>query len=163
MAQEVLEEPYDRFYLKHLQQVDGNEAKYYNQRFIGRGGNGTAFLVTSATDSNKGLQFAIKFFHKISDDKRREAFLREIEHLRKLNHPSIIDIFDDGIFTVKDRIYPFAVVEYVPLTTRRLLLSPEGVSRVRAIRISMNCLSALISIHGQEDPLLHRDIKPENI
>lgn len=48
------EEPVQRegFFLKHLQEVRANEGIFYNQRFIGKGGNGTAFLAQRQTFDN---------------------------------------------------------------------------------------------------------------
>jgi serine/threonine protein kinase len=154
---------HDHFFLDHLQSVHATNAWYYNQRFLGRGGNGTAFLVTCSSGSNMGMQFVLKVFHKISDETRREAFLQEIEHLRSLNHPAITRIFDEGTFTAKPGVkYPFAVIEYVPVTARTLMLSKQ-IDRLRAIRIALNCLSAIDCLHKASPALIHRDIKPENI
>ncbi|TKB82882.1 MAG: serine/threonine protein kinase [Nitrospira sp.] len=153
----------DHFFLSHLQSVEGDQAWYYNQKFLGRGGNGTAFLVTCTSEANYGMQFVLKVFHKISDPIRRNAFLKEIEHLRSLNHPAITRIFDEGMYRAATGIeYPFAVIEYVPITARQLLVSRE-LDRLRAIRIALNCLSALDCLHTATPPLIHRDIKPENI
>lgn len=79
-------------------------------------------------------------------------------------HPAIIQIYDEGEFRAENgQTYPFAVVEYVPRTVRQLLLEGQ-VDRLRAVRIAMNCLSALQVIHDEtESPLVHRDLKPENI
>lgn len=154
---------HDHFFLDHLQSVQGTNAWYYNQRFLGRGGNGTAFLVTCSSGENYGMQFVLKVFHKISDPTRRQAFLDEIAHLRHLNHPAITRFFDEGTFrSTIGMEYPFAVIEYVPLTTRELLLSKQ-IDRLRAIRIVFNCLSALDCLHSATPALVHRDIKPENI
>ncbi len=108
-----------------------------------------------------GMQFVLKVFHKISDENRRQAFLKEVAHLRSLNHPAITRIFDEGTFVVSEKVkYPFAVIEYVPVTARTLLLSKQ-VDRLQAIRIALNCLSAVDCLHKTN--LVHRDIKPENI
>lgn len=154
---------HDHFFLAHLQSVQGAQGWYYNQRFLGRGGNGTAFLVTCSSGANYGMQFVLKVFHKISDPIRRQAFLDEIGHLRSLNHPAITRIFDEGTFHANTGAeYPFAVIEYVPLTVRQLVVSKQ-LGRLRAIRIALNCLSALDALHRATPPLIHRDIKPENI
>jgi eukaryotic-like serine/threonine-protein kinase len=154
---------HDRFFLNHLQSVKGKTAWYYNQRFLGRGGNGTAFLVTCSSGANVGMQFVLKVFHKISDSTRQKAFLAEIGHLRSLNHPAITRIFDEGIFNASNGMkYPFAVIEFVPITARTLLVSKQ-VDRLQAIRIALNCLSAIDCMHSTTSPLVHRDIKPENI
>ena len=154
---------HDQFFLGHLQSVQAANAWYYNQRFLGRGGNGTAFLVTCSSGPNVGMQFVLKVFHKISDETRRQAFLKEVDHLRVLNHPAITRIFDEGIFTATTgKKYPFAVIEYVPVTARTLMFSKQ-IDRLRAIRIALNCLSAIDCLHKASPPLIHRDIKPENI
>jgi eukaryotic-like serine/threonine-protein kinase len=154
---------HDHFFLDHLQSVQAKNAWYYNQRFLGRGGNGTAFLVTCSSGPNIGMQFVLKVFHKISDETRRQAFLKEVEHLRSMNHPAITRVFDEGTFTAQTGVmYPFAVIEYVPVTARTLMVSKQ-VDRLRAIRIALNCLSAIDCLHQTSPPLIHRDIKPENI
>ena len=48
---------HDHFFLKHLQSVKAKSEWYYNQRFLGRGGNGTAFLATCSSGPNIGMQF----------------------------------------------------------------------------------------------------------
>lgn len=152
----------DHFWLSHQQPVHAEGESYKCQRRIGAGGNGVVFLVTCVSGKNKGLQFVLKVFYKISDDKRREAFLREIEILQDLNHPGIVNVFDRGEFTVEDRSYPFAITEYAPKTLRDLMR--EGaVDRMRALRISLNCLSGLVYLHSDENQIVHRDIKPSNI
>ena len=155
-------ESHDYFYLHPLRSVQGREAWYYNLKFLGRGGNGTAFLVSCSSGSLYGMQVVLKVFHRISDSIRRQAFLREIAYLRDLRHPAIIDIYDEGEFHVGDRIYPFAVVEYVPSTARQLIASHQ-LDRLRAIRITGNCLSALQYMSNLRQPVIHRDLKPENI
>lgn len=151
----------DYFFLNHLQPINADNGTYYNHRFLGKGGNGTAFLVTASSGPYFGLQFVLKVFHRISRPERRQAFLDEIRLLRNLDHPAIIQVYDEGEFRTKQATYPFAVVEYVPRTARQLLGSQ--LDRLQAVRIAMNCLSALQAIHQLEPPLIHRDLKPENI
>jgi serine/threonine protein kinase len=159
----VLSTTHDHFFLNHLQSVKAKGEWYYNQRFLGRGGNGTAFLVTCSSGRNIGMQFVLKVFHKISEPARRQAFHAEIGHLRSLNHPAITRIFDEGTFTTPTGMkYPFAVIEFVPTTARSLLVSKQ-IDRLLAIRIALNCLSAIDCMHRAPKPLIHRDIKPENI
>jgi serine/threonine protein kinase len=87
---------FDRFFLKHLQTVGAEVGRYCNHRFLGRGGNGTAFLVTCIAGPHEGMQLALKVFHKVSDDRRRNAFLDEIRHLRGYDHPAIVRVYDEG-------------------------------------------------------------------
>ena len=119
-------------------------------------------MVTATGGGLFGMQLVLKVFHRISDDTRRRAFLDEAEILSKLSHPAIIRIFDEGEFEAKGHKYPFAIVEYLPGTARHLLVSKQ-LDRLSAVRIVMNCLSALTALHGLANPICHRDIKPENI
>jgi serine/threonine protein kinase len=135
-ASQVPSQQGDYFYLRHLQEVKGNAGRYYNQRFIGKGGNGTAFLVTCDAGKSIGMQMVMKVFHKISDDKRRQAFLQEISLLRNIAHPAIISIYDEGEYIAGVRKFPFAVVEYLPLSLRHAIVSNE-IERIKAIRIIM--------------------------
>lgn len=152
----------DRFFLNHLQSVRSSTNNfYYNQRFLGKGGNGTAFLVTCSSGDNMGMQFVLKVFHRISSEERRHAFFREIDHMRTLSHPAIVKVYDEGVFRLNNGTeYPFVIMEYIPRTVRNMLNNDE-IDRLKAIRFTMNGLSALDCMHTV--PLVHRDIKPENI
>lgn len=155
---------YDSFFLHHLQSVKGDNAWYLNQRFVGKGGNGTTFLVTCTSGMNQGVQFALKVFHKISDDRRRERFLDEVRHYRSLNHPSIIKVYDEGTFNVGERRYPFAVIDFVPEDLERTLgKGLPRITRLQAIRYIYNVAAGVAFLHSQPKPIVHRDIKPANI
>jgi len=172
IGDEALEErSYDQFFLKHIQSVKADGAWYLNQHFIGKGGNGTTFFVTCTSGVNLGVQFALKVFHKISDDKRRERFLDEVRHYRSLSHPSIINVHDEGTFRVRDRDtgkaireYPFAIMDYMPTTLdAKLGRGLPRITRLDAVRYVFNIASGVAYLHSQTQPIVHRDIKPSNI
>ena len=156
---------YDSFFLGHLQSVRADSGEYYlNHKFVGKGGNGTAFLVTCTSGVNQGVQFALKVFHKISDQKRRERFLEEVKHYRNLNHPALLGIYDTGTFTSGKRDYPFAVVDYIPENLENLIgFGAPKITRLDALRYIYNVASGVAYLHNQEYPIVHRDIKPANI
>jgi eukaryotic-like serine/threonine-protein kinase len=159
---------FDSFFLQHLQSIKAENAWYMNQHFIGRGGNGTTFFVTCTSGQNCGVQFALKVFHKISDDKRRARFLDEVRHYKALSHPSIIKVYDEGTFTVKDngsdREYPFAIVDYIPTNLEtKLGRGTPKIARLEAVRYVFNVASGVGFLHAQGNPIVHRDIKPANI
>jgi eukaryotic-like serine/threonine-protein kinase len=161
----ALEEPdHDRFFLEHQQLVKARTGAYRSQRFVGRGGNGTTFLAIAIDGPFIGLQFALKVFHRISNEQRRSAFLKEIEHYKSLDHPAIIRFYDEGEYRVRDRTYPFVLVEYVPRNLRQFLLEhSRRIDRITAMRFVIGVASALKYLHELPAPLVHRDIKPENI
>lgn len=159
---------YDSFFLQHLQSIKADAAWYMNQHFIGKGGNGTTFFVTCTSGPNLGVQFALKVFHKISDSQRRKRFLDEVRHYKTLSHPSIIKVYDEGSFTVKDnggtREYPFAIVDYVPTNLEtKLGRGIPKITRLEAVRHVFNVASGVAYLHSQPKPIVHRDIKPANI
>ena len=155
---------YDRFHLNHLQSIHGDGAWYLNHRFIGKGGNGTTFFVTCTSGPNYGVQFALKVFHKVSDDRRRQRFLDEVRHYRALAHPSIIRVYDEGTYQSGDRSYPFAVVDFLPTNLEQKLgFGAPQVTRLEAIRYVLNVASGVRYLHIQANPIIHRDIKPANI
>ncbi len=155
---------YDRFFLRHLQKIRADGAYYVNQRFLGRGGNGTTFYVTCTSGPNCGVQFALKVFHKISDQRRRQRFLDEVRHYRTLSHPSIIRVHDEGTFVASERQYPFAVVDFAATNLDQKLGNGSlRITRLEAIRYILNVASGIQYLHTQKAPIIHRDIKPANI
>jgi len=155
---------YDAFFLSHLQSVQGTGAWYKNQRFVGKGGNGTTFFVTCTSGINQGFHFALKVFHRISDARRRERFLDEVRHYKNLSHPSILRVFDEGTFRSGDRVYPFAVIDYMPETlASKLGRGAPQIPRLLALRFMMNVASGVNYLHTLPQPVIHRDIKPSNI
>lgn len=162
---EVGEKDFDSFHLSHLQSVKSAKGEYYlNQRFVGKGGNGTAFLVTCTSGEYQGMQFALKVFHKISDQKRRNRFLDEVGHYQNLKHPALLRIYDTGTYKSGDRKYPFAVVDYVSGNLESVVgIGTPRLTRLEAIRYVYNVASAVAYLHDQKHPIVHRDIKPANI
>lgn len=155
---------YDSFFLHHLQAVHGDAAWYLNHRFIGKGGNGTTFFVTCTSGVHNGFQFALKVFHRISDEQRRARFLEEVRHYKTLSHPSIIKVYDEGTFKAGDRHYPFAVMDFIPETLEQKLgRGLPQVTRLQTFRFILNILSGVAYLHSQPRPIVHRDIKPANI
>jgi serine/threonine protein kinase len=155
---------YDAFFLQHLQSVRADGAWYINHHFIGKGGNGTTFFVTCTSGMNMGVQFALKVFHKVSDEQRRQRFLDEVRHYKALSHPSIIRVYDEGTFNSGDRQYPFAVVDYVPTNLEaKLGVGPPQIARLDAVRYVSNVAAGVSYLHSQSNPIVHRDIKPANI
>lgn len=164
MMSDEHEKDYDSFFLKHLQSIHAEGAWYLNQRFIGKGGNGTTFFVTCTSGPNAGVQFALKVFHKISDARRRQRFLEEVRHYRTLSHPSIIRVYDEGTFRAGAREYPFAVVDFASTNLEsKLGNGPTQITRLESIRYISNIAAGIFYLHSQENPIIHRDIKPANV
>jgi len=133
---------------------------------LGTGGNALTFLVVCTSGRLKGIFLALKIFRRLAAADRRDKFLEEIEFLTSCEHPSVMRVFDEGVFTytvgTETSEYPFVVAEYLPRTLRHVLR--EGsVSMAERISYSVQLLSALSFLEGLAPQVVHRDIKPENV
>ena len=132
---------------------------YRNIQWLGEGGNAQTFLVVATSGQTKGVPFALKIFRNLAKPERRGSFLDEVEFLRKCSHPSIMRVFDDGLFYDQ---YPFVVAEYLPHTLQQLLRSERTPTAVK-VSYTLQLLSALDYLASLPKPVIHRDIKPQNI
>lgn len=126
---------------------------------IGMGGNGTAFLVMCTAGPYKGELYAMKVFHNILDDVRRERFLSEIKFMKDKHHPSIMRQYDEGVYIQGKASFPFVIMEYIPSTLQFQL--QREISLGNALLYALQLLSAVKYIHQHN--VVHRDIKPSNI
>src|ERR1700731_654272 len=135
-----------------------------NPEFLRKGRKRTKVFCAMHSGQNCGVQFALKVFHKISDDKRRARLLDEIRHYKTLSHPSIIKVYDEGTFKAGEREYPFAIVDYVPTNLEsKLGRGVPKIARLESLRHIFNVASGVAYLHAQSKPIVHRDIKPANI
>lgn len=149
---------------KALQAATG--AWYRIVQRLGAGGAAVTYLVVCTEGANTGILFALKIFRRLSKPERREAFLKEVQFLKAQNHPAVMRVFDEGLFTYHvdgvQNEYPFVVAEYLPQT---LYLVIRSGSADVAERISMaaQLLAALVFLEKSTPQAVHRDIKPQNI
>ena len=90
------------------------------------------------------------------DPVRVRRLLREGRAASSLNHPNIITVYEIGSTGGSH----FIASEFIEGTTLRTLL-PSGIAPIEAIRIALQCTSALDAAH--RSGITHRDIKPENV
>ena len=93
-------------------------------------------------------------------------FNREARTLARLNHPSIVGVYDFGDVDFVDehgkssKLYYF-LMEYVDGVNLRRLMQTERTTPSQALPIVLQICEALQYAHNQG--VVHRDIKPENI
>jgi serine/threonine-protein kinase len=129
--------------------------RYTVDREIGRGG---AARVFSATD-HAGRQVALKVLHpQLAASVTADRFLREIQFVRRLDHPRIARLLDSG----EGEWIVYYVMDHVPGPTLRVHLDRVRRASISdTVHIAHDMLSALACAHGQN--IVHRDVKPENV
>ncbi|MFG0250613.1 MAG: serine/threonine protein kinase, partial [Phycisphaeraceae bacterium JB051] len=126
-------------------------------RKIGEGGMGAVYLGVHCED---GREAAIKLLPEELAKRPgfRERFEAEIESLRKLEHPNIVQLYAYG----EELNQLFYVMEYVPgKNLQDELDSGRQFSWTRVVNMGIGLAEALrhAHLHG----IIHRDIKPANI
>lgn len=125
---------------------------------ISCGGFGTVYR---ATHVRTGQAAAVKVLHPelISHDNDALRFKREVDVIRRLQHPNVIDVFDFG--QLPDG-RPFFVMELLSgETLEHRLLSRGRLTLDETLEILEPLASALDLAHAQG--VIHRDLKPSNV
>lgn len=131
---------------------------YVVERRIARGGCGSVYLARHA-ESNE--QVAVKILHPTLAPmpKMISRFIREVELLRRLRHPHIVEIREVG--SLEDGT-PFFAMDYLPGVTLDALLAARGrLSPEEALAIMEPICAALGAAHAAG--IVHRDVKASNV
>lgn len=129
-------------------------------RIVGRLGQGGMARVFLAQDESLHRQVAVKVLaDRHSDDPHLiERFQREARAAARLNHPNIVQVYDQS----QTAGMSYIVQEYVEGETLKDLIRRESpIEPRRAITIALQILAALRVAHQQG--VIHRDVKPQNI
>jgi serine/threonine protein kinase len=125
---------------------------------LGRGGMGVVYSGSRLAD---GSPVAVKVLlpRTAADANAREVFRREIEVMRRLSHPRVVEVLDHGrvegaFFFVMERCAGGSLDDFL----RR---SGGVLARPAALRIALEALDGLAHAHAAG--FVHRDLKPENI
>jgi serine/threonine-protein kinase len=132
--------------------------KYRMEQLLGRGGMGAVYR---ARDMRLDRLVAVKVVRAelLGNPEARRRFKREAQIVAKLQHPSIVSVFDYGTFADGGAYLVMELVRGEDL--RRVLLREGRLDLERACRI-LTCVCGAIEAAHREG-VLHRDLKPENI
>eukprot|EP00252_Welwitschia_mirabilis_P008667 TRINITY_DN2069_c0_g1_i1.p1 TRINITY_DN2069_c0_g1~~TRINITY_DN2069_c0_g1_i1.p1 ORF type:complete len:403 (-),score=52.01 TRINITY_DN2069_c0_g1_i1:264-1472(-) len=130
---------------------------YMPERIVGTGSFGIVF---QARCLETGETFAIK---KVLQDKRYKN--RELQIMRMLDHPNIVQVKHFFFSTSNDELYLNLVLEYVPETVYRIIKHFNSMKqKMPLIYVKLytyQMCRALACIHSIG--ITHRDIKPQNL
>jgi serine/threonine protein kinase len=134
--------------------VDG---KYRVDALIGRGGMGAVYR---AHDTRLDRDVAVKVVRGdlVASAQARERFTREAQLAARLQHPSIVTVFDYG--TLADGS-AYLVMEHVRGEDLRARLTRGPLGREEAALLLAAIADGVDAAHREQ--VLHRDLKPENI
>jgi tRNA A-37 threonylcarbamoyl transferase component Bud32 len=123
---------------------------------IGQGGMG---VVYRARQPKLDRFVALKVLPQVAanDPAFRERFTREGRVLARLNHPSVVTVYDFG----EAGGFFYLLMEYVDGANLRQAMRAGRFSPAQALEIVPKICEALQYAHSEG--VLHRDIKPENI
>jgi GAF domain-containing protein len=134
--------------------IDG---KYRVDALIGRGGMGAVYR---ARDVRLDRDVAVKVVRGdlVSSAEARERFRREAQLAARLQHPSIVTVFDYG--TLPDGA-AYLVMEYVRGEDLRTRITRGTLDWKDAVRLLSAVADGVDAAHREQ--ILHRDLKPENV
>jgi eukaryotic-like serine/threonine-protein kinase len=133
--------------------------KYDILESLGQGGMNDAY---KARDRASGRLVVVKvpFMSLIGDPATYSRYQRELEIGKRLHHPNIQQLLDEG--RLEDGVAPYLVLEFVDGTLLREYLRQKApLPPDEAVHISVQLADALQYCH--EHGVVHRDLKPENI
>ncbi len=133
--------------------------KYAIVGFIGRGGLGTVYrAIQHPVRRTVAIKVIKPRLNEGLDLKRR--FQREARAVARLEHPSVVTLYDYGFDEARDLLY--MVMELCEGRELRAVLDADApLQPARALNLLDQILSALQQAHGRG--LVHRDLKPENL
>ncbi|CAD8177942.1 unnamed protein product [Paramecium octaurelia] len=121
---------------------------------LGSGNFADVYRVLRKSDKK---EFAVKIYDKQSSKFDSDCIIKELEILRKMDHPNVISVLE----TFESQKSVFIVTELLVSGNLDDILSKTVLSEDDAIKCIFKIIDALTYIHSKG--VIHRDIKPENI
>ena len=137
------------------------DGRYRLGPVLARGGMSTVYR---GTDIRLDRPVAIKIMDPrlAADPAFRVRFEREARSAARIDHPAVVDVYDQGTAMLSTEAVAFLVMELVEGGTVREVLADRGALDVPpALAVLDPVLAGLAEAHRRG--LVHRDIKPENV
>ncbi len=139
-------------------QLPEGPERYQIQGEVGTGGMGRVF---EAFDTVLGREVALKCVRSGPQDRAAaKRFEREMALTARLQHPSIIPVYDAGLFPDGGRYFAMRLVEGRTLD-RAIEGEPTAEGRLTLVPSIRRACEAVAYAHEQS--VIHRDLKPANV
>ncbi|NWN88978.1 MAG: serine/threonine protein kinase [Micrococcaceae bacterium] len=128
---------------------------------LAHGGMATVYR---AVDTRLDREVALKILRpNMADDPAViEKFKAEAKNTAKINHPHVINVYDQGVTPAGDSNVAFLAMEFIEGHTLREVMRAAGDMTVDAMwKIALPVIRGVAAAHRVG--LIHRDIKPENV
>ncbi len=132
--------------------------RYVVKRKIGHGGFGAVYLAADQKMLSRPVVVKMLLGEKITHEWSVRKFRQEMEAMARIDHPSIVGVFDSG---QTDEGNPYIVMQYVDGVSLRSLINAPGMELNRVANFVKQIGKALSVAHDRG--ILHRDLKPENV
>ncbi|GAA0455452.1 hypothetical protein GCM10009531_54410 [Actinoplanes capillaceus] len=120
-------------------------------------------VVWRADDGVLGREVAVKVLSAqlAADAELTHQILAEARAAAGLRHPTVVEVYDYGEATYRDKVLPYVVMELVEGRTLAELLSGNRLPWRLAVLICAQVAAALAAAHARG--IVHRDVKPGNV
>jgi serine/threonine protein kinase len=133
----------------------GNYIIYKNIKI----GKGSFSVIKLGKKIDDGKLVAVKIIKNVRNPKKRDLIKREIQILRKVKHPNIIELYDVLMDENNDNVY--LMLEYCDIGDLKTFQNKKKFHEYKALKIAHQIKSALKYLF--ENNIIHRDLKPHNI
>jgi serine/threonine protein kinase len=141
-------------------QADKQRTTYQVSKENGRGGNGVAFAVKSAT-----RELVAKFYvppdTRDLDESAVKRFQREVELTAKMDHPYVLASEGVGTASVGSYRIPFYLMRRASKTMKDLMPHGFFVGNLGELRTFLRIAQGVSYLHHKG--IVHRDLKPQNV
>lgn len=131
--------------------------RYKILKSLGSGGMAAVYLARDQVLSGEKVAIKILRAEYVIDERHTRRFLREVQLMRKINHPNVVRTYDVG--ADNDLIY--FTMEYLIGKSFEDLLDSKTFPFERIADITCSICEGLNAIHQAQ--IIHRDLKPGNL
>ncbi len=141
----------------HFHMIGSRLGSWIIDRELGRGGMGCVYQAHAAGETDLAAVKVLAVELAI-DTGFLQRFQREIDILRKLDHPNIVRFYESG----RQEQHHYFVMEYVDGVSYQTLLSERGrLPWPDVLDLALQVAPALK--HAHDRGVVHRDLKPSNL